>query len=84
GSDTPKVVTRPRPTLIHALARYSRNRLTELARQADSGLTEEDFTDAMQRLDRMDDAVFREIYGLTATQVNEIRHCFSTWPRFAP
>ncbi|MFV2099088.1 MULTISPECIES: nucleotidyl transferase AbiEii/AbiGii toxin family protein [unclassified Micromonospora] len=67
-----------------ALARYSRNRLTELARQADSGLTEEDFTDAMQRLDRMDDAVFREIYGLTATQVNEIRHCFSTWPRFAP
>ncbi|WP_326553626.1 hypothetical protein [Micromonospora sp. NBC_01813] len=40
-----------------ALARYSRDRLIELARQADS--------------------------GLTAAQVDEVRHCFSTWPRSA-
>jgi predicted nucleotidyltransferase component of viral defense system len=66
-----------------ALARYSRDRLIELARQADSGLTEEDFSDAVQRLDRMDDSVFREIYGLTAAQIDEVRHRFSTWPRSA-
>lgn len=65
-----------------ALGRYSRDRLIELARQADSGLTEEDFADAMQRLDRMEDSVFREIYGLTAAQINEVRQRFATWPRF--
>ncbi|MDG4766170.1 nucleotidyl transferase AbiEii/AbiGii toxin family protein [Solwaraspora sp. WMMD406] len=66
-----------------ALTRYSRDRLIGLARQADSGLTDEDFTDAMQRLDRMDDSVFREVYGLTAAQINEVRHRFAAWPRSA-
>ena len=47
----------------------------------DPGLSDAEFTDAMLRLDRLDDAVFTQLYGLSPNQVRGIRVIFSTWPR---
>ena len=66
-----------------ALARYDREHLISLARQAEPGLHDEEFAEAMQRLDRLDDAVFTEQYGFSPEQVQGIRGAFADWPRSA-
>lgn len=65
-----------------ALASHDRAELIELARRADPDLADEELADAMQRLDRLDDAVFGQ-YRLSAGQVRGIREAFATWPRLA-
>jgi predicted nucleotidyltransferase component of viral defense system len=64
-----------------ALRRFSRGQLIDLARHADPGLSDEEFSDAMQRLDRLDDTVFTSQYKLTMKQVRALRDAFSAWPR---
>lgn len=51
-----------------ALGRYTRQQLIDLGRRADPALTDEEFADAMRRLDRLDDTVF-ELYGRTRGQM---------------
>jgi hypothetical protein len=63
------------------LTRYTRPRLLALARHAEPSLTDDEFIDAMRRLDRLDDSVFTDLYGLTATDVDRLRERFATWPR---
>ena len=64
-----------------ALARgYSVAQLTGLAVTLDPGLTAEDFADAGQRLDRLDDDRFAR-YGLTPEDVTRLREQFAAWPR---
>jgi hypothetical protein len=64
-----------------ALARgYSVAQLTGLAVALDPGLTAEDFADAGQRLDRLDDDRFAR-YGLTRQDVTRLREQFAKWPR---
>jgi hypothetical protein len=62
------------------LDRYTRQQLIELGRRADPALTDEEFADAMRRLDRLDDSVFT-LYGYTPDQVTQIRTRFADWPR---
>lgn len=65
-----------------ALARgYTIARLTALALAMDPGLTGEDFADAGQRLDRLDDERFTLLYGLTSDDVTRLRKQFAAWPR---
>jgi hypothetical protein len=63
------------------LRTYSRRRLVELAHQADPDLDNEEISDAMLRLDRLDDSVFTEQYRLSSAQVAQIRQAFAPWPR---
>lgn len=63
------------------LRRFSRAEVLELARQADPGLTDEEFADAVARLDRVDDATFAEIYGLSRAEIRRVRAAFADWPR---
>lgn len=59
---------------------YDRARLIEIAHEHDPGLAEDDLRSAMQRLDRLPDAVFAP-YGLYAAAVAELRDRFAGWPR---
>ncbi len=59
---------------------YSVAQLTGLAMALDPGLTAEDFADAGQRLDRLDDDRFAR-YGLTPQDVTRLREQFAAWPR---
>lgn len=59
---------------------YDRARLIEIAHEHDPALAEDDLRSAMQRLDRLPDAVFAP-YGLYAAAVNELRGRFASWPR---
>jgi predicted nucleotidyltransferase component of viral defense system len=63
------------------LGRYPRARLLDLARHAEPSLTDEEFADAMRRLDRLDDTVFRDLYELTDDQIAHVRERFAGWPR---
>lgn len=85
GSKVAALATRAEPRdyvdVAAALRNQSSAHLLELARQADPDLTEAEFADAMQRLDRLDDSVFTQLYGLTPGQVSDIRTAFSAWPR---
>jgi predicted nucleotidyltransferase component of viral defense system len=85
GSKVAALATRAEPRdyvdVAAALRRYDRQRLLGLARQADPGLTDAEFAEAMLRLDRLDDSVFTQLYRLTPDQVREIRLTFSDWPR---
>lgn len=64
-----------------ALRRYDRQQLLELAQRADPDLVDHEFADAMQRLDRLDDDVFRLQYGLSPARIRQVRKAFSDWPR---
>src|ERR1039458_9122130 len=64
-----------------ALRRYDRQRLLDLARRADPDLVDDEFADAMQRLDQLDDDVFRLQYGLSPARIRQVRKAFSDWPR---
>lgn len=66
-----------------ALGRYSPGELIGFARQADPGLTDADFADAGQRLDRLPDRRLTEV-GITPEDVAVVRERFASWPREAP
>jgi hypothetical protein len=66
-----------------ALERYTVDQLISFARRLDPGLTDEDFADAGQRLDRLGDRVFAR-YGLTARDVGRLRERLASWPRPGP
>ncbi|MFY1657723.1 nucleotidyl transferase AbiEii/AbiGii toxin family protein [Micromonospora sp. WMMD1274] len=84
GTKVAAMVTRAQPRdyidVAAALGRYSRNDLLGLARRADPALTDEEFQDALQRLDRLPDTVFA-LYRLTPDQIRDLRSAFSDWPR---
>lgn len=84
GSKVAALATRVEPRdlidVAAALDRYTRQQLIELGRLADPALTDEEFADAMRRLDRLDDSVF-ELYGRTPDQISQIRARFAGWPR---
>jgi hypothetical protein len=63
-----------------ALGRYSVDQLIGFARRLDPGLTDEDFADAGQRLDRLGDQVFAR-YGLRPADVARLRERLAGWPR---
>jgi hypothetical protein len=64
-----------------ALARgYDQGRLLAVGREHDSGLLEEDFVEAMRRLDALPDAAFAQ-YGLGRDDVVGLRACFADWSR---
>jgi hypothetical protein len=63
-----------------ALERYRVDQLIAYARRLDPGLTDRDFADAGQQLDRMPDGVFAR-YGLDDAAVARLRERFATWPR---
>lgn len=64
-----------------ALSRYTAAELIELGRAVDPALTDEEFAEAMQRFDRLDDYVFTDQYGLTPQQVADVRQRLADWPR---
>jgi hypothetical protein len=64
-----------------ALDRFTREELIELGRRADPALIDEEFADAMRRLDRLDDSVFAEPYRRTPEEIAGIRARFADWPR---
>jgi Nucleotidyl transferase AbiEii toxin, Type IV TA system len=85
GTKVSALATRSEPRdyldVAAALRTYDRRQLLELARRADPDLVDEEFAEAMQRLDQLDDVVFRRLYRLTPAQIRDIRAAFSDWPR---
>jgi Nucleotidyl transferase AbiEii toxin, Type IV TA system len=63
-----------------ALERYGVEELIGFARRLDPGLTDRDFADAGQRLDRLGDGVFAR-YGLGPQDVATLRKRLAAWPR---
>jgi hypothetical protein len=63
-----------------ALGRYSLEQMIGFARRLDPGLTDRDFADAAQRLDRWGDGVFAP-FGLSSLNVAVLRERFADWPR---
>jgi hypothetical protein len=63
-----------------ALERYSMEQMIGFARRLDPGLTDRDFAEAVQRLDRWGDGVFAP-YGLGSQDVAVLRKRFASWPR---
>jgi hypothetical protein len=63
-----------------ALERYSLDQMIGFARRLDPGLTDQDFADAGQRLDRWGDGVFAP-FGLSPQDVARLRERFAAWPR---
>jgi Nucleotidyl transferase AbiEii toxin, Type IV TA system len=63
-----------------ALGRYSVAELIGFARRLDPGLTDEDFADAGQRLDQVEDGWFASL-GLAGRDVAALREQFAAWPR---
>jgi predicted nucleotidyltransferase component of viral defense system len=85
GSKVAAMATRAEPRdfidVAAALDRYNSQQLMELALCADPALTDEEFADAMRRLDRLDDEVFETMYGRTSEECAEMRRRFTDWPR---
>jgi hypothetical protein len=63
-----------------ALERYTVEQVTGFARRLDPGLTDRDFAEAAERLDRWGDGVFAS-FGLGAAGIAELRSRFAAWPR---
>jgi Nucleotidyl transferase AbiEii toxin, Type IV TA system len=63
-----------------ALERYTIDQLIGFARRMDLGLTNRDFADAGDRLDRWGDRVFGSV-GLDPEDVARLRKQFEAWPR---
>jgi hypothetical protein len=55
--------------------------LLDLGLRADPAITADEITEAIRRLDRLDDSVFVELYGRTLADVARIRARFADWPR---
>lgn len=85
GTKVAAMVTRAQPRdfidVGALLPSHQPGQLVDLGRQADPALTDEEFADAMRRLDRLDDSVFEQLYGLTPDQIAELRSRFTAWPR---
>jgi hypothetical protein len=83
GSKVAAMATRAEPRdfidVAALLARYSAEQLVKLGLRSDPALTNEDFADALRRLDRLDDSVFADLYGRTTDEIAEIRARFATW-----
>jgi Nucleotidyl transferase AbiEii toxin, Type IV TA system len=67
--------------LAALLERYSIEQLLAMARELDPGLEEDDITSVGQRLDRLPDSVFLELYELGPQAVAQVRKRFEAWPR---
>lgn len=84
GTKVAAMVTRAQPrdyidvAAIHD--RYSREDLIAFGRRADPALADEEIREAMQRLDRLPDAVFA-LYRLTSGQIRDVHQAFAEWPR---
>jgi Nucleotidyl transferase AbiEii toxin, Type IV TA system len=63
-----------------AMDHYSIEQMIGFARRLDSGLTDRDFGDAGQRLDRWGDGVFAS-FRLSPQDISELRERFAAWPR---
>jgi Nucleotidyl transferase AbiEii toxin, Type IV TA system len=87
GSKVAAMATRAEPRdyadVAAALATYDRDQLVALAHRADPDLADEEFADAMQRLDHLDETVFTRLYGFSPEQAQGIRAAFDAWPRTA-
>jgi hypothetical protein len=85
GSKVAALATRAEPRdyidVAAALRVRSADELRTLARQADPALSEDELRAAMARLDRLDDSVFIDLYGLSKDEVNALRATFAGWPR---
>jgi predicted nucleotidyltransferase component of viral defense system len=62
------------------LQRYTVQQLITFAKRIDPGLTDEEFADAGQRLDRMGDRPFTSM-GLSPQDVARLREQLAAWPR---
>lgn len=84
GTKVAAMITRAQPRdyidVAAVLDRYSRADLITLARRADPALADDEVREAMERLDRLPDAVFA-LYRLTAEQIRGLHHAFADWPR---
>lgn len=87
GGKVAAMVTRSQPRdyldVAAASVRYGHRELVELARRADPALTDEEVAEAMDRLDRLDDEVWKALYGLTSDACATLRTRFIPWPRTA-
>jgi predicted nucleotidyltransferase component of viral defense system len=86
GTKVSAMATRAEPRdymdVAAALRTYDRRHLLKLASRADPDLVDEEFTEAMRRLDQLPDYVFREQpYQLTPAEIRDLRAAFSDWPR---
>ncbi len=85
GSKVAALATRAEPRdyidVAAALRIRGAEQLRALAQQADSAVTEDDFRAAMARLDRLDDSVFTDLYGVAREEVDVLRAAFADWPR---
>ncbi|GAA4216210.1 nucleotidyl transferase AbiEii/AbiGii toxin family protein [Actinocatenispora rupis] len=64
-----------------ALDTRTREQLLELAAAADPAIGPDEYADAMVRLDRLADVVFRDVYRLDQVQIDALRARFADWPR---
>ena len=62
------------------LERYTAEQVIGFARRLDPGLTDQDFAEAVERLDQWGDGVFAS-FGLGAAGIAELRARFAAWPR---
>jgi hypothetical protein len=85
GSKVSALATRAEPRdyidVAAALRVRTSDQLRRLAQQADPAIGADEICDAMVRLDRLDDSVFVELYGLGNADVAALRAAFSDWPR---
>jgi Nucleotidyl transferase AbiEii toxin, Type IV TA system len=65
-----------------ALQRFTIDQLIGFAKRLDPGLRDEDFADAGQRLDRVEDGWFASL-GISGRDVARLRDQFAAWPRSA-
>lgn len=85
GGKVAALATRAEPRdyidVAGALRDYHREQLVEFGLRADPTLSDEDFTAAMDRLDRLSDDVWQQLYGLTPQACAAVRAAFADWPR---
>jgi hypothetical protein len=63
-----------------ALGRYQRAEVVALAHEKDPSLSDEDFSAAVRRLDKVPDEPFLR-YGMSVAGVARLRSTFGDWPR---
>ncbi len=85
GSKVATLATRAEPRdyidVAAALRVRTADDLRRLARQADPAVSDDELRAAMNRLDRLDDSVFTDLYGLSREAVDALRAAFTDWPR---
>jgi hypothetical protein len=85
GSKVATLATRAEPRdyidVAAALRVRTADELRRLARQADPAVSDDELRAAMTRLDRLDDSVFTDLYGLSKEAVDALRAAFTDWPR---